>query len=73
MAASTLTNVAERGDASCRRALFMLRWLGRDPEDFVDGAPATTRAPLPPAGPDRRLRWHLHATARRDLPASTRR
>ena len=34
IAASTLTNVAERGDTSCQHALFMLRWLGRDPEDL---------------------------------------
>jgi hypothetical protein len=68
IAASTLTNVAKRGDTSCQHALFMLRWLGRDPEDFVVGARPATRAPLPAAGPERRLRWHLHATPRRDLP-----
>jgi hypothetical protein len=68
IAASTLTNVAKRGDTSCQHALFMLRWLGRVPEDFVADAPASTRAPLPTAGPDRRLRWHLHATPRRDVP-----
>ncbi len=68
IAASTLTGLATRGDSSCQHALFMLRWLGRAPEDFVVGAPPATRAPLPPAGPDRRLRWHLHATARRDVP-----
>lgn len=68
IAASTLTNVAKRGDTSCQHALFMLRWLGRDPEDFVPGAPPATRAPLPAAGPDRRLRWHLHATPRRNVP-----
>ena len=64
-AASTLTNLTKRGDTSCQHALFMLRWLGRDPEDFVPGAPASTRAALPSAGPDRRLRWHLQ---RRELP-----
>ncbi len=68
IAAGTLTNLAKRGDTSCQHALFMLRWLGRDPEDFVPGAPSVTRAPLPTAGPDRRLRWHLHATPRRGLP-----
>ncbi len=68
IAASTLTNVAKRGDTTCQHALFMLRWLGRPPEDFVDDAPPATRAPLPLAGPDRRLRWHLHATPRRDVP-----
>lgn len=68
IAAGTLTNVARRGDTSCQHALFMLRWLGRDPEDFVPGALPATRAPLPTAGRDRRLRWHLHATPRRDVP-----
>ncbi len=68
IAVGTLTNVAKRGDTSCQHALFMLRWLGRAPEDFVDGAPPATRSPLPTAGPDRRLRWHLHATPRRDIP-----
>lgn len=68
IAASTLTNVAKRGDTSCQHALFMLRWLGRAPEDFVDGALPSTRAPLPPAGRDRRLRWHLHATPHRKVP-----
>ena len=68
IAANTLTNLTKRGDTSCQHALFMLRWLGRDPEDFVPGAPASTRATLPSAGPDRRLRWHLHATPRHDVP-----
>jgi hypothetical protein len=68
IAASTLTNVAKRGDTSCQHALFMLRWLGRAPEDFVPGAAAATRAPLPTAGPDRRLRWHLHATSHNNAP-----
>ena len=68
IAAATLTNVAKRDDTSCQHALFMLRWLGRDPEDFVADAPPVTRRRLPAAGPDRRLRWHLHATARRDVP-----
>ncbi|MGH2843692.1 MAG: hypothetical protein ACRDKL_08935 [Solirubrobacteraceae bacterium] len=67
IAASTLTNLAKRGDTSCQHALFMLRWLGRCPEDFVPGAPPTTCVSLPTVGPDRRLRWHLHATPRRDV------
>jgi hypothetical protein len=49
-----------RGETSCQYALFMLRWLGRAPEDFLTG-PAVdvgdTR--LPDAGPDCRLRWDL--------------
>jgi hypothetical protein len=68
IAAKTLTSIAQRGDTSCQHALFMLRWLGRVPEDFVADAPASTCAPLPTAGPDRRLRWHLHATPRREVP-----
>lgn len=49
-----------RGAISCQYALFMLRWLGRAPEDFLVGATAdvgSTR--LPAAGTDRRLRWNL--------------
>ena len=68
IAASTLTNVAKRGDTSCQHALFMLRWLGQAPEDFVEGASPATCAPLPSVGPDRRLRWHLHARSRRNVP-----
>ncbi len=68
IATATLTNIPKRGDTSCQHALFMLRWLGRAPEDFIKDAPPATRAPLPRAGGDRRLRWHLHATARRDQP-----
>ncbi|MGH2895028.1 MAG: hypothetical protein ACRDPM_17425, partial [Solirubrobacteraceae bacterium] len=56
IAATTLTNLAKRSDPSCQHALFMLRWLGRAPEDFVDGAATSARAPLPSAGPERRLR-----------------
>ena len=44
----TLLSAATR-PASTR--LFMLRWLGRIPEDFVADAPATTRAPLPTRRP----------------------
>lgn len=49
-----------RGETSCQYALFMLRWLGRAPEDFLTGAArdvGDTR--LPDAGPDQRLRWDL--------------
>lgn len=49
-----------RGATSCQYALFMLRWLGRSPEDFLAGPGADvgdTR--LPAAGPDARLRWDL--------------
>lgn len=56
---STLTGIATRGDTSCQHALFMLRWLNRTPESFLSGAKATDGAPLPEAGPGRRLRWNL--------------
>jgi hypothetical protein len=57
---STLTNMAKNPRTSCQHALFMLRWLGRTPESFLQGsADDTTRFALPPAGPDRRLRWSL--------------
>ena len=49
-----------RGATSCQYGLFMLRWLGRSPEDFLSGPiidVGETR--LPDAGPDRRLRWDL--------------
>lgn len=49
-----------RGETSCQYALFMLRWLGRPPEDFLTGpAVDVANARLPDAGPDRRLRWDL--------------
>ena len=56
---STLTGMRSRGATSCQHALFMLRWLGRVPEDFVPGAPRVMGNALPDAGPDRRLRWNL--------------
>lgn len=58
ISASALTGMAARGATSCQHALFMLRWLGRPPEDFAGGA-HESRAPMPAAGPDRRLRWNL--------------
>ena len=46
---------------SCQYALFMLRWLGRPPEDFVVGPNlAVGDAHLPIAGADHRLRWNLN-------------
>ena len=61
---STLTGIAGRGDCTCQHALFILRWLGRTPESFVRMAPASADGvALPPAGPDRRLRWDLPALA----------
>jgi hypothetical protein len=45
---------------SCQYALFMLRWLGRAPEDFLSGPVVDVGdVRLPEAGPDTRLRWDL--------------
>lgn len=57
---STLTTMAKNPRTSCQHALFMLRWLGRTPESFLEGAnDDDSRFALPLAGPDRRLRWSL--------------
>jgi hypothetical protein len=50
----------ERGATSCQYALFMLRWLGRAPEEFLTRpSRAVGDVRLPNPGPDRRLRWDL--------------
>ena len=50
-----------RGETSCQYALFVLRWLGRAPEDFLAG-PARHEGDvrLPEPGPGSRLRWDLN-------------
>jgi hypothetical protein len=49
-----------RATMSCQYALPLLRWLGRDPEDFLDGPVVVAGdTALPVAGSDRRLRWEL--------------
>jgi hypothetical protein len=49
-----------RGATSCQYALFMLRWLGQAPEDFLTGpAVDVGEVRLPEAGPESRLRWNL--------------
>lgn len=59
---ATLTGIAKRGDTTCQHALFILRWLGRTPEDFLSGPPGDRgRVDLPPTGEDRRPRWDLGA------------
>jgi DNA-binding XRE family transcriptional regulator len=45
------------------QTLGMLRWLGRPPECFVPHETDLPKAPLPKAGPDRRLRWDIWAMA----------
>ncbi len=61
ISASTIANLGKRGTTSCQHALFMLRWLSRSPEDFLEPPPAVPVTPLPEPGPDRRLRWNLKA------------
>jgi hypothetical protein len=57
---STITNMPRRGDTTCQHALFMLRWLGQPPEDFIaKPAPGTMDVPLPQTDPAHRLRWDL--------------
>jgi len=56
-----ISRLRERRAASCQYALFMLRWLGRAPEEFLTGPVrdvGDTR--LPQVGPDSRLRWNLN-------------
>jgi hypothetical protein len=57
---STLKKMATKPGTSCQHALFMLRWLERTPESFLEGGDGDQpRFALPRAGPDRRLRWSL--------------
>ena len=62
IAVETITGMGRRGNISCQHALFMLRWIGCAPEEFIGHPLAdSSRAALPIAGPDRRLRWNLRA------------
>ena len=55
-----IMRLPKRGAISCQHALFMLRWLGRAPEDFLTGpVVGVGDVRLPEAGTDRRLRWNL--------------
>jgi hypothetical protein len=55
-----VSRLSKRGETSCQYALYLLRWLGQAPEEFLTG-PALdvgdVRLPVP--GPDSRLRWDL--------------
>lgn len=55
-----MARLEARGATSCQYALFLFRWLGQPPEDFV---PASNIAPeltaLPRTDADHRLRWDL--------------
>ncbi len=55
-----VSRLGARGETSCQYALYLLRWLGRPPEDFLTGpASDVGDVRLPDAGPDSRLRWDL--------------
>jgi hypothetical protein len=55
-----VSRLETRGETSCQYALFMLRWLGRAPEEFLTGPVVDVGdVRLAEAGPDRRLRWDL--------------
>jgi hypothetical protein len=58
-----VARLQQRGATSCQYALFMLRWLGRAPEDFLTGPVVDVGdVRLPEAGSDCRLRWNLNET-----------
>jgi hypothetical protein len=56
---ATLTGMRVRRQTSCQHALFMLRWLSRTPESFLDGPSRSLDSVFPIVGADRRLRWNL--------------
>lgn len=56
-----VSRLGARGETSCQYALFMLRWLGRSPEEFLTGRVADVGdVALPEPGPENRLRWDLN-------------
>lgn len=55
-----VSRLGARGETSCQYALYMLRWLGRAPEEFLTGpAVDVGDVRLPNPGPGSRLRWDL--------------
>ena len=55
-----VSRLGARGETSCQYALYLLRWLGRAPEEFLTGPAADVGdVRLPDPGPDSRLRWDL--------------
>lgn len=55
-----VSRLGARGETSCQYALYLLRWLGRAPEDFLTGQAADVgNTRLPDPGQDSRLRWDL--------------
>ena len=56
-----VSRLQARGATSCQYALFILRWLGRAPEDFLTGPVVDVGdVRLPSAGRAHRLRWDLN-------------
>ena len=72
LAVSTVSGLRTKAVAEGDGVLQMLRWLGRSPERFVEGATNDAGTPLPDVGPHQVLRLDtrkLHAslnTARAD-------
>ncbi len=55
-----VSRLGARGETSCQYALYLLRWLGRAPEEFLAGPVREVGdVRLPDPGPDSRLRWDL--------------
>jgi hypothetical protein len=55
-----ISRLGARGETSCQYALYLLRWLGRAPEEFLTSPAADVGdVRLPDPGPDSRLRWDL--------------
>jgi len=55
-----VSRLGARGETSCQYALYLLRWLGRAPEEFLAGPTADVGdVRLPHPGADSRLRWDL--------------
>jgi hypothetical protein len=55
-----ISRLGRRGETSCQYALYLLRWLGRAPEEFLTGPGQNVGdVRLPDAGPESRLRWNL--------------
>jgi hypothetical protein len=55
-----VSRLGTRGETSCQYALYLLRWLGQPPEEFLTGpAAAVGDVRLADPGPASRLRWDL--------------
>jgi len=56
-----VSRLGARGETSCQYAMFILRWLGRAPEEFLVGPLIDVGdVRLPEPGPTSRLRWDLN-------------